>query len=77
MKHFDETADYWGDSFEKIILQNRLTVRSVKVFADGELSSTTIAPFLCVALTDNSRCRRPPLGRSSSALRPLSPSTLR
>ena len=39
MKYFDETAAYWGDSFEKIVLagNNRLTVRSVKIFADGKL----------------------------------------
>ena len=39
MKYFDETADYWGGSFDKIILagNNRLSVRSVKIFADGEL----------------------------------------
>ena len=38
MKYFDETAAYWGDSFEKIILagNNRLSVRSVKIFADGK-----------------------------------------
>ncbi|KAM5535097.1 hypothetical protein V8D89_011183 [Ganoderma adspersum] len=41
MKYFDETAAYWGDSFEKIILagNNRLSVRSVKIFADGALRS--------------------------------------
>ena len=34
---FDETAGYWGSSFDKIILagNNRLSVRSVKIFADG------------------------------------------
>ena len=37
MKYFDETAAYWGDSFEKIVRagNNRLSVRSVKIFADG------------------------------------------
>ena len=37
MKYFDETAGYWGSSFDKIILagNNRLSVRSVKIFADG------------------------------------------
>ncbi|RPD54198.1 hypothetical protein L226DRAFT_523911 [Lentinus tigrinus ALCF2SS1-7] len=41
MKYFDETAGYWGDSFEKIIRagNNRLSVRSVKIFADGALRS--------------------------------------
>ena len=38
MKYFDETAAYWGDSFEKIVRagNNRLSVRSVKIFADGK-----------------------------------------
>ena len=42
MKYFDETAGYWGDSFDKIILagNNRLSVRSVKIFADGEAVTT-------------------------------------
>ncbi|TFK83915.1 hypothetical protein K466DRAFT_497548 [Polyporus arcularius HHB13444] len=41
MKYFDETAAYWGDSFRKIIRagNNRLSVRSVKIFADGALRS--------------------------------------
>ncbi|RDX40455.1 hypothetical protein OH76DRAFT_1412962 [Lentinus brumalis] len=41
MKYFDETAPYWGDSFEKIIRagNNRLTVRSVKIIGDGALRS--------------------------------------
>ncbi|KAH9851483.1 amidohydrolase family-domain-containing protein [Lenzites betulinus] len=41
MKYFDETAAYWGDAFEKIVLagNNRLSVRSVKIFADGALRS--------------------------------------
>ena len=39
MKYFDENAAYWGDSFEKIIGagNNRLSVRGVKIFADGML----------------------------------------
>ena len=43
MKYFDETAAYWGDSFDKIVLagNNRPSVRSVKIFADGEF-----IPFL-------------------------------
>ena len=38
MKYFDETAAYWGDSFDKIVRagNNRLSVRSVKIFADGK-----------------------------------------
>ncbi len=42
MKYFDETAAYWGDSFEKIVLagNNRLSVRSVKIFADGKPIAT-------------------------------------
>ncbi|KAI0666716.1 amidohydrolase family-domain-containing protein [Trametes maxima] len=41
MKYFDETAAYWGDSFGKIVRagNNRLSVRSVKIFADGALRS--------------------------------------
>ncbi|KAI0768647.1 amidohydrolase family-domain-containing protein [Trametes elegans] len=41
MKYFDETAAYWGDSVEKIVRagNNRLSVRSVKIFADGALRS--------------------------------------
>ncbi|KAI0081997.1 hypothetical protein K474DRAFT_1586784 [Panus rudis PR-1116 ss-1] len=41
MTYFDETAAYWGDKVEKIIGagNNRLTVRSVKIFADGALRS--------------------------------------
>ncbi|KAI9059098.1 hypothetical protein FKP32DRAFT_1614248 [Trametes sanguinea] len=41
MKYFDETAGYWGDSFEKIFRagNDRLSVRSVKIFADGALRS--------------------------------------
>lgn len=48
MKYFDETAAYWGDSFEKIILagNNRLSVRSVKIFADGK----PIPIFVCSSL---------------------------
>ena len=43
MKYFDETAAYWGDSFEKIIRagNNRLSVRSVKIFADGNVLSVS------------------------------------
>ena len=43
MKHFDETADYWGDSFDKIVRagNNRLSVRSVKIYADG----TSLSPI--------------------------------
>ena len=35
MTYFDENAEYWGDRRSKIIDNNRLTVRSVKIFADG------------------------------------------
>ncbi|TBU22980.1 amidohydrolase family-domain-containing protein [Dichomitus squalens] len=57
MKYFDETAAYWGDSFEKIILvgNNRLTVRSVKIFADGALRSGGAA--LYEPYTDNPETR--------------------
>ena len=36
MTYFDEDAEYWGDRRSKIINHNRLTARSVKIFADGE-----------------------------------------
>ncbi|KAH8119361.1 amidohydrolase family-domain-containing protein [Phellopilus nigrolimitatus] len=39
MSYFDETAEYWGDKRSKIIDENRLTARSVKIFADGALRS--------------------------------------
>ncbi|KAI0692540.1 amidohydrolase family-domain-containing protein [Cerioporus squamosus] len=53
MKYFDETAPYWGDSFEKIIRagNNRLTVRSVKMIGDGALRSGGAA--LYEPYTDN------------------------
>lgn len=35
MTHFDETAEYWGNKQAMIIDHNRLTARSVKIFADG------------------------------------------
>jgi hypothetical protein len=35
MRYFDENG-YWGDKMEKRLDQGRLTVRSVKIFADGE-----------------------------------------
>ena len=43
MKYFDETAAYWGDSFDKIVRagNNRLSVRSVKIYADG----TSLSPI--------------------------------
>ncbi len=62
MKYFDETAAYWGDSFRKIIRagNNRLSVRSVKIFADGEPLSILIQPGAHTALA-----RRPSFGRCS------------
>jgi len=41
MTYFDEEGDYWGNTTEKIIGagNGRLTVRSVKIFADGALRS--------------------------------------
>lgn len=37
MTHYNESADYWGDRVEKVMGagNDRLTARSVKVFADG------------------------------------------
>ena len=37
MTFFDETKDYWGNQTAQIIGagNNRLTARSVKIFADG------------------------------------------
>ncbi|KAI0656518.1 amidohydrolase family-domain-containing protein [Cubamyces menziesii] len=57
MKYFDETAAYWGDSFDKIIRagNNRLSVRSVKIFADGALRSGGAA--LYEPYTDNPETR--------------------
>ncbi len=51
MKYFDETAAYWGDSFQKIILagNNRLSVRSVKIFADGKPISH-LRLFFCLGM---------------------------
>ncbi|KAH8119350.1 amidohydrolase family-domain-containing protein [Phellopilus nigrolimitatus] len=45
MSYFDETAEYWGDKRSKIIDENRLTARSVKIFADGALRSGGAALF--------------------------------
>ncbi|EJD03014.1 uncharacterized protein FOMMEDRAFT_146742 [Fomitiporia mediterranea MF3/22] len=45
MSYFDENANYWGGKAEKIIDQNRLTARSVKMFADGALRSGGAALF--------------------------------
>ncbi|KLO18383.1 hypothetical protein SCHPADRAFT_899781 [Schizopora paradoxa] len=39
MTYFNDTASYWGDKNPKIIDDNRLTARSVKIFADGALRS--------------------------------------
>ena len=63
MKYFDETAAYWGDSFEKIVLagNNRLTVRSVKIFADGEQITITGVRLERLSRVRNSR--RPSIGR--------------
>lgn len=38
MRFFNETAPYWGHEIPKIIghADERLTVRSVKIFTDGE-----------------------------------------
>lgn len=40
MRFFDENADYSGDIDPKIIgaAHGRLSVRSVKIFADGEIA---------------------------------------
>lgn len=35
MAHFNESAEYWGNTRDKIFDRNRLTARSVKIFADG------------------------------------------
>ncbi|KAI8975925.1 amidohydrolase family-domain-containing protein [Trametes punicea] len=57
MKYFDETAAYWGNSSQKIMFagNNRLTVRSVKIFADGALRSGGAA--LYEPYTDNPETR--------------------
>ncbi|GBE81356.1 amidohydrolase family-domain-containing protein [Sparassis latifolia] len=41
MTYFNESADYWGDRTTKIVgaADNTLTIRSIKVFADGALRS--------------------------------------
>ncbi|CAL1708110.1 unnamed protein product [Somion occarium] len=41
MTYFNESAEYWGNSVEKVIGagNNRLSARSVKIFADGALRS--------------------------------------
>ena len=36
MTHFNQSAPYSGDKQGKIINYNRLTARSIKIFADGE-----------------------------------------
>jgi hypothetical protein len=48
MRYFDE-HEYWGDKAEKIIDQDRLTARSVKMFADGKL----IHIILCLLFHEN------------------------
>ncbi|KAI5123983.1 hypothetical protein M0805_006395 [Coniferiporia weirii] len=45
MTYFDEKAEYWGDKRTKVINENRLTARSVKIFADGALRSGGAALF--------------------------------
>ena len=49
MTYFDETAQYWGDRVAKILGagNDRLTVRSVKIFADGECHVDLFSPFVC------------------------------
>lgn len=41
MRYFDEHVPYWGNTSEKLISlgDDRLTARSVKIFADGALRS--------------------------------------
>jgi hypothetical protein len=41
MTHFDESAEYWGDTTKPIIgaANGRFTARSVKIFGDGKCSS--------------------------------------
>lgn len=41
MTYFNEHAPYWGDTRNKIMNDNRLTARSVKIFADGEKVSAS------------------------------------
>ncbi|EMD37766.1 hypothetical protein CERSUDRAFT_114429 [Gelatoporia subvermispora B] len=57
MTYFNESAEYWGDRVEKIIGagDNRLSVRSIKVFADGALRSGGAA--LYEPYTDNPETR--------------------
>jgi len=57
MTHFNESANYWGDSAEKIIGagNGRLTARSVKIFADGAMRSGGAA--LYEPYTDNPSTR--------------------
>jgi hypothetical protein len=35
MKYFNESAEYFGDKLKPLVSDNRLTVKSVKIFADG------------------------------------------
>ncbi|KAL5523809.1 hypothetical protein ACEPAG_7982 [Sanghuangporus baumii] len=45
MRYFNEKAEYWGNQAIKIINHNRLTSRSVKIYADGALRSGGAALF--------------------------------
>ncbi|OCH90259.1 hypothetical protein OBBRIDRAFT_793498 [Obba rivulosa] len=57
MTYFNESADYWGDRVQKIVGagDNRLSVRSIKIFADGALRSGGAA--LYEPYTDNPATR--------------------
>lgn len=41
MRYFDENGPYWGNTSEQLVQigNDRLTARSVKIFADGALRS--------------------------------------
>ncbi|KAL5528400.1 hypothetical protein ACEPAF_7536 [Sanghuangporus sanghuang] len=45
MRYFNENVEYWGNQATKIIDHNRLTSRSVKIYADGALRSGGAALF--------------------------------
>lgn len=45
MKYFNESAEYFGDKLKPLVSDNRLSIRSVKIFADGIF---TILLFPCL-----------------------------
>jgi hypothetical protein len=57
MRYFDENGPYWGNTAKKLVSVggDRLTSRSVKIFADGALRSGGAAVRLFLSLTFNTR----------------------